>query len=379
MALRDMALEGTPFRVALIDANLEDTDGLEFVRAVAESEDLRTTRVLLLAPITQRNLGGTTLEAGAAGIVAKPIRRQPLHEALRSALGLGPETPGRTAGAQARPRHGRPRRQARVLLAEDNPINQKVATRMLDRLGHIVDVVDNGLAAIEAASRARYDVILMDCQMPRMDGYSATAEIRRIEGASRHTPIIAMTANAMQGDRERCLAAGMDDYVPKPIRSEQLYGALGVWTGWENPVDEGRGGGQPFEEPGPGPGPGGDDDGIEESILDDILQLSEETGPTLVRELIEIFFDQAPARLEELRRGVLEGDASRVTRAAHSMKGGGANIGLSRLAARCTELERLARAGALSGADAIVGEIEQELGRVRAALESRLGSLLSHR
>jgi len=375
VALRDAAREARPFQLALVAADLGETDGLEFTSAVAESEDLRATRVLVLAPLTQRNASGTAAAAGAAGVVTKPVRHQALHDLIRAALGLEVRTEARAALLKGQPRGARPRSRARVLLAEDNPVNQKVAARMLEKLGHTVDVVGNGLEAIQAARRLPYDVILMDCQMPEMDGYTAAGEIRKLEGTVSHTPIIAMTANAMAGDRERCLEAGMDDYVAKPIRTEELFAALGRWIGWENEQGEtvaAEGGA--LAPPAAGSTDPADD-GIDISILRDILELSEDGGPELLRELIGIFFEEAPARLDHLRGGTVDHDPARVARAAHAMKGGASNIGAARLAAFCAQLEKLGRAGSLEGAAGVVGEIEVELARARAALERRIAGL----
>jgi PAS domain S-box-containing protein len=377
MVLRDAAREGRPFRLALVDADLDEIDGLEFARAVAESDDLHDTRILLLAPLTHRAASSTITEAGAAGVATKPIRHQPLHDLLRGALGFDVRTPGPTTLLKGGPPGARPRGRVRVLLAEDNPVNQKVASRMLDKLGHIVDVVGNGIEAVQAARKLPYDVILMDCQMPELDGYSATQEIRSLEGPGSHTPIIAMTANAMAGDRERCLAAGMDDYVAKPIRTEELYAALGRWIGWEN--EQGLPVSVPDSSGAIRAAGAGDsaDDGIDESILDDIIQISPEGGTELVRELVGIFFGEAPARLEHLRGGAAAQDAPRLTRAAHALKGGAGNIGASRLAALCGRVEKQSRAGQLDGAAVIVAEIEIELERVRGVLERRISALAS--
>ncbi len=375
MTLGDAASCGLPFRVALLDHDLPDTDALEFTRAVSESTDLRGTKVLLLAPLTQRNSASGAAQAGAAGVATKPIRHQPLHDLLRGAIGLEVRTEHRAALLKGRPVGSRPRGRARVLLAEDNPVNQKVATRMLDKLGHMVDVVANGLEAVQAVRKLPYDVILMDCQMPEMDGYTATADIRSLEGSGSHTPIIAMTANAMQGDRERCLEAGMDDYIAKPIRTEELYATLGRWIGWEEEAGDPSPITLPGAEPPGAREPDPADDGLDASILEDIIALSEDGGLDLIRELIGIFFAEAPARLEQLRRGLAEHDAPRVTRGAHAMKGGAGNLGAVRLAGLCGQLEKQCRAADLDGAAGLVAAIQSELELVRGALERRLTAL----
>ncbi|MBK7715687.1 MAG: response regulator [Gemmatimonadetes bacterium] len=378
--------EPAPIRVALFDSSLGEADGFELARAVAESEHLQRTRVILLAPVTQRHAADAATDVGVTEVLVKPVRLLALHDAVRTALGFEPRTARRSAllkGLGAA--DARPLRRARVLLVEDNPVNQKVATQMVERLGHLVDVAGNGLEGVAAARKLPYDIILMDCQMPEMDGYEATAEIRRLEGEARHTPIVAMTANAMQGDRERCLAAGMDDYVSKPIRSAEMQATLARWVGWAEPTPAREAPSAPAATPmtaeaalaaagGPDPRiPDADSpEGIDATILDDIMAVSPSGGTALVRELIDLFFGEVPARVEHMRAGIAAHDPSPVMRAAHAMKGGASNLGALRLSALCAEMERLGREGNLAGAAPLIGEIEVEIERVRTALDRHL-------
>jgi CheY-like chemotaxis protein len=253
-----------------------------------------------------------------------------------------------------------------LLLAEDNPVNQKVAARMLERLGYRVDVAQNGLEALEALERNRYAAVLMDVQMPRMDGHEATAEIRRREreaAGGRHIPIIAMTANAMQGDREKALTAGMDDYLAKPVRQESLEEVLGRWTSRED-------GALP-------------DDGVPEapetpaengSVLDpEVLANLRDLGDAeLLAELAGMFFDDASSRLEELRGAIGAGDAAGVERVAHTLKGSSGNMGATRMSAICAELQDVGGSGDLSRAAGLLEGLEEEFGRVRPALEAEI-------
>ncbi|MBI3695431.1 MAG: response regulator [Acidobacteria bacterium] len=169
----------------------------------------------------------------------KPIRQSQLYDMIVRVLNRSGEQAGRPEAPEKAPHffgqqeQRRPAVLRRVLVAEDNEVNQKVALRLLQRAGYLVDLATDGQQAVEAASKQRYDLVLMDVQMPVMDGFEATAEIRRREGAGRHTPIVAMTANALAGDRERCLGAGMDDYVSKPIRVDELQRVLSRWLAEE--------------------------------------------------------------------------------------------------------------------------------------------------
>ena len=204
-----------------------------------DAAERRTAGVhlVILTTVGRRGDGQTARSIGIDAYLTKPLRQTQLLECL--CLLLSPETAaGTPSNAEPPPlitRHTLSESQAgpkpRLLLAEDNPVNQKVACKMLEKLGYRVDVAGNGQEAVAAHERSRYPLILMDCQMPEVDGFEATALIRKMEGRSAHTPIVAMTANAMQGDRERCLAAGMDDYIAKPVRPKDLQTILDTWLG----------------------------------------------------------------------------------------------------------------------------------------------------
>ncbi len=392
------ARAGTPHRIAVIDATLPETDGLGLAQALAETDGLRSTRVVLLAGLAERAIAQAARDVGVAAVLSKPVRHQPLHAALRVALGL--EVRG-TERAQlfgdANAAAPRPRPRARILLAEDNPVNQKLAVKMLERLGHHIDVVGDGREAVTAARGFPYDLILMDCQMPELDGYEAAGLIRQIEGEARRTPIVAMTANAMPGDRERCLEAGMDDYLSKPVRTQELNAVLGRWLGWEEPAPASKPASTPAEAlidtrgDTPTHTPAGAQTGapapaivtsplspdgptLDVGMLDDILGFSPEGGAELVRELAEMFFSETPKRIRLLQEGISQGNADTVTRAAHALKGSSSNIGAARVATSCGQLEEQARRGKLAGASDLVRAIEAELPHFRAALEHHLAT-----
>jgi CheY-like chemotaxis protein len=237
-AMNKAVAEGDPYRIALVDYLMPDVDGLDFGRRIRADVMHRRTSLVLL---TSASLGGDSDRAAAAGFdghFIKPVRRQTLMDALIAVAGaqetgraLGRlltrhtlydtgSPPGRESVA-ATPPSGR-----RALVVEDNPVNQLLAVKLLERAGWSVSTVWNGAEAVTLVARERFDVVLMDCQMPVMDGYEATARIRASNAPSARTPIIAMTATAMQGDRERCLLAGMDGYVSKPIVVSELMQAL---------------------------------------------------------------------------------------------------------------------------------------------------------
>jgi CheY-like chemotaxis protein len=275
----------------------------------------------------------------------------------------------------------------RILLAEDNPTNQKLATIILGRLGYTADLAANGLEVLQALGRQSYDVVLMDMQMPEMDGLEATRHIRWELPAARQPHIIAMTANAMRGDREACLAAGMNDYVSKPIRVEELVAALSS----SHPL----GSGQPAQQSGrkpqgrdtsdsaapPAEGPKlnapSERDGlptgaVEAAVLDpkalqDLLSTLGGEAANLVI-VIDSFLADGPGLLDELDRYVEAGDAPGVRRVAHSLKSNGADFGATRFAEVCKELEMAGKAGELGGAAGLAAQIRAEYRSVAAAL-----------
>jgi two-component system, sensor histidine kinase and response regulator len=205
-------------------------DGLALAGAIRTDPSLAGTRLLLLTSGGLRGDARAASEAGIAAYLTKPVRERELHECLLRLLAPAEEPPANLVTRHALKDEARARR-PRILVAEDNAVNQKIAALVLEKLGYRADIVANGSEAVEAFGRTSYDGVLMDCQMPEMDGYEATAEIRRREGDRSRIPIIAMTAGAMTGDRERCLAAGMDDYVAKPVRPDHLSAALRRWVG----------------------------------------------------------------------------------------------------------------------------------------------------
>jgi len=225
MLMRQAAAAARPFDAALLDQQMPDCDGADLGRIIVEDETLESTRLILLTSSGHRGEGQLFADIGFAGYLLKPVAQRDLTECLMLALGAESDT-WRTHTQPIITRHAlraqRARTQNRILLAEDNVVNQKVALRMLEKLNYRVTVVADGAAAVAHWKNGAYDLILMDCQMPEMDGYEAVREIRRLEGGTAHIPIVALTAHAMQGSDQKCFAAGMDDYLTKPIDSDKL-------------------------------------------------------------------------------------------------------------------------------------------------------------
>jgi CheY-like chemotaxis protein len=242
----------------------------------------------------------------------------------------------------------------RVLLAEDNAVNKRLVTAILEKHGHAVVSVENGREAVEAIERRVFDLVLMDLQMPGMGGLEATAIIRVAEtGTGRHLPIVALTAHAMKDDREACFAAGMDAYLAKPIRTAELLGLLDQLTGK---------GSSPAPEP------------PTEPAFDPVEMLARVEGDhSLLAELVAIFLAESPTRLAEIRRCLDAGDAKGVERAAHTLRGSVSSFGARVAAQAALALELTARDGVLAGAETQAAELARELGRLESGL-ARLGA-----
>ncbi|HEY8514674.1 MAG TPA: response regulator [Candidatus Binatia bacterium] len=227
--LRAAHARGEKIDVVLLDLQMPGMSGLELARAIRKEPCLRTLPLVMVTGFAERCHEEEARAAGIAGYLTKPVGAAALRDCLRRVLPRdgAPETTTQVAGGSSL---ASVRRQgSRILVAEDNVVNQKVTVLTLERLGYQVHVVANGAEALEALEREPYDLILMDCQMPGMDGFEATAEIRRREGVRAHHPIIAMTASAMQGDREHCFVVGMDDYIAKPVQPAALDRVLQRW------------------------------------------------------------------------------------------------------------------------------------------------------
>jgi two-component system, sensor histidine kinase and response regulator len=375
-ALREAAQNDAPYDLAVVDVHMPGMDGIELAHAIKDDPALSSISLVLLTSIGD-DIGEEARRAGADAWLTKPVRQSQLYDTLATVMGGQPgeevSSPRRRGSSNVTPSDiaqttGRPR--GRVLLAEDNAVNQKVAVRMLEKLGYRADVAANGLEALEVLSRGSYGAVLMDVQMPEMDGYAATREIReREEGRSHYTPIIAMTANAMQGDREKAIEAGMDDYVSKPVKLEELAEVLERWVLQEE--EEAKADTTtPAREKGDSLATTGGS--VDISVLVGLRELQGEGEPDILDELIELFLGEVPTQLKALREAAQTGEAQSVERIAHTLKGSSANMGALRMEALCAELEEAGRSEDLSAASGQISRLEEEFGRVRAVLEKDL-------
>ena len=363
--LRDAAARGEAYDVAVLDLMMPGMDGFDLARVVRSDARLSSVSLVLLTSFGQRGDGARAREAGIAAYLTKPVRQSQLFDCLTNVVN---DTPRGQEGSAARPpsrlltthnlKGAKAMSNKLILIAEDNTVNQKVAVRQLLKLGYRADAVANGREAVEALARIPYDLVLMDCQMPEMDGYEATAEIRRRERATRRTPVVAMTAHALEGDREKCLAAGMDDYVSKPVKPEELATVLERWLSGANRVEETDGAAVTLQSEVP-------------PVDMERLRLAMGDDPEEVAEILGIYLEQMSENLGRLRAAIASGDAGGVDMIAHNCAGVSANCGVVALAGPLRELERMGRESDLAGAEALAAHVGGEFERVRAFLREK--------
>jgi signal transduction histidine kinase/DNA-binding response OmpR family regulator/HPt (histidine-containing phosphotransfer) domain-containing protein len=349
-------------RVVITDLLMPEMDGIELIRRIKSDPDLAAVAVVVLTSLGMRDDVERARAAGAVACLTKPARAAVLHSLLRKLLGA--EEARETAPNPAPPLpEGEPLASGlRVLLAEDNRVNQEIARRQLQRLGVEVDVAGDGAAAVEAVARGGYDLVLMDCQMPVMSGYDATGEIRRREaGSGRHVPVIAMTANAMAGDREECLRAGMDDYIAKPVKIDALRAVVARWTAGAPPRPAATA---------PEASPAGIEPIVDAAALDELRSYQVDGEPDVLDALIGKFLDSARRDCAEVRAAVGRGDAEMLRRVAHGLKGTSGMFGARRVWAISAQIEILSKQGSLGEAGPLVSSLEHELEAVARALEA---------
>jgi CheY-like chemotaxis protein/HPt (histidine-containing phosphotransfer) domain-containing protein len=333
------------FDLAILDMQMPEMDGMTLAREIRKLPGGQALPLIMLTSLGSR--GQAELSGEFAAYLVKPVKPSQLYDTLLAVLARATPSP-RASAAPLVPFSDKP---LRILLAEDNLINQKVTLRLLERLRYRADIAANGFEVLEALQRQPYDVVLMDVQMPEMDGLEATRLIRQRLPAGRQPYIIALTANAMQGDREKCLEAGMDAYLAKPIRLEDLAQVLQrVPTRVEEPVRP----------------------AINRAALQHFHKMMGEDSDAL-GDLIDSFLTEAPKLLRQIREALAAGETSMLQRAAHTLKSNAALFGAEALALLCKELELMAREGALAKAEEKIGQIVQEWKRVQLALEEELG------
>jgi PAS domain S-box-containing protein len=357
--------DGERFDVGILDMHMPEMDGVALARAIRERATAEALPLILFTSLGRREARAE--EAGFAAYLNKPIKPSQLFDALASVLAEQP-VHVRERGAPRRdldPEMAR-RHPLRILLAEDNAVNQKVALRLLGQMGYRADVAANGLEAIEAVERQTYDVVLMDVQMPELDGLEASREITRRWPAEGRPRLVAMTANAMQDDRDLCAAAGMDDYVAKPVRVEELVAALERCRARAEAGARSGPAASPSTQPGkPAEPVGAADAAVDRRVLE---HLAASMGGPFVAELIDTFREDARELIVDLRRALGEADRDSFRRAAHSLKSTSETLGAVGLAALARDLETLGRTGNLAGAGDRLDRLADQYDLVARAL-----------
>ncbi|MCR1163641.1 response regulator [Paenarthrobacter sp. UW852] len=349
-----------PYDIAVVDMCMPDTDGLELARQINHESNGSGGPGIILLTSTMMVDRQDLVAAGIREYLTKPVRSSEFYNRILRVMSTrtmgtaSPAAPSNAAAASPSQEH----RAGRLLVAEDNQVNQLVARGMANRLGYDVDIVEDGAQAVEAALTGAYAAVLMDCHMPVMDGFDATKAIRSRMGNDSRIPIIAMTAGALNEDRERCFAAGMDDYVSKPVDLDTLREVLGRWVPDAEPLQAAA-------------APPSNAVVLDEQRLQILRELGPEDGLGLLPDAIKAFREDAQGALEKLQSGLDAGQAAAVEAAAHKLAGAAANIGAVGAADLCRNLERLGRAGgpdiAATGPGLLV-ELRAELAQVNDAL-----------
>ena len=360
--LGESTAEGRRYDLVILDYMMPGMDGYDLARAIKADPALASIPLVFLTSYSQRSRRVLEREPGLAASLTKPVRQSQLFELLVKVLGdvAPPPEPPKRAAMEDDHAPVRLQRAGRILVVEDNVVNQKVASRLLQKIGYVCDVVGNGREALDVLEEKAYTLVLMDVQMPEMDGFEATQAIRARENGGRRLPIVAMTANAMDGERQRCLEHGMDEYISKPFKTQELQDVL------ERLIAEGH------EEAAWGP-PSGDGASlppgeIDLSILKSLRSLVEEE--TQYREMINLFLDDTPRRLAAMQRALVTADGAALEQAAHQLKGSCGSFGALGMVRLCMDIETLARLGPLSKAEDRLHDLEQEYQRVRMVLKS---------
>ena len=384
--LQHAFVAGDPYQLVLLDMQMPGTNGLTLARSIKAESELANVRLVLLSSIGGRIDSEELKAAGIDNCLVKPIKQSLLFDSIATVMGSGGAGETRKA-KKVLPPSSFPTattQKLRILLAEDNTVNQQVAIGLLQKLGYRADAVADGTEVLEALGRIRYDVVLMDCQMPQLDGYEATRRIRQLE--QKRTPpfdwkapvhIIAMTANAMEGDREKCLNAGMNDYLSKPVRKKELKAALDRRgqvqpNGVAEPSvksEQARAHAETISAQ-------SDKSSSDEMLVDmDRLRDVTDDEPDRMQQLIDLYLTQAVPMLDGLNEAIQTNSSGDVARIAHKFVGSSVSCGVEAFTLPLRELERLGHEGDLSGADALLDDVRHKFPRVQSAFTQFMQTL----
>jgi CheY-like chemotaxis protein/HPt (histidine-containing phosphotransfer) domain-containing protein len=332
---------GDPFDIAILDMHMPEMDGMTLAKEIRKHRDARALPLVMLTSLGRREVGSDLYDFAA--FMSKPIKQSQLFNTLLSVFGAQPivAKPAPTA-SQFDATMGT-RLPLRILLAEDHAINQKLALQMLKKMGYRADVAANGLEVLDAIARQPYDVVLMDIHMPEMDGLEATRRLRQQAPNSNRLYIVAMTANAMQGDKEICLEAGMNDYISKPVQVNELQTALErAAIHAATPVET---------------------QAIDWTVVENLRLLQEDGQEDFAQSMIDLYLQTTPPLIESIQTAVAQGNAAELQHAAHTLKGNSSSLGVSQVADLCKRLEMLGRGGSVDGAALLLEELKRAWAR----------------
>lgn len=385
--IQSAAARGNPFDLAILDMEMPGMNGLALGLALKGDPTTAAVKLVMLTSLGQRGDAAKAKESGFSAYLTKPLRKDQMQVCLEMVMGLTPaddQTLDLPLITKYSIKDSAPTQTGRLLVAEDHVVNQQLAIMMLERLGHQVDVVANGQEAVEAVHRKAYDVVFMDCQMPEMDGFKATQEIRRREASlgndeqratrnPRHLPIIAMTANVMRGDREKCLAAGMDDYVAKPIRADALTEVLARWLPKEpsSQMEQTPEQTEPHIDLAPPPSHS-ETPALSPHTLEEWRSMLGEGYHEFLARITEQFITDAGECVEQVQRFAHEGKVEELARTAHGLKGISGNVGAEGLQSLALALEQHCHQGSVEEATAMSSQIHTEFTRVQQAFHGEL-------
>ncbi len=350
--LRAAAARGEPYDIAIVDMQMPEMDGLAVARAIRSDAAISSTKLVLLTSLGGHDLPKSARDAGVDACLTKPARQSELYNILASIMGVRSCPPDEAPKAPLDQRTKMHRRGVRLLVAEDNVVNQQVVLGILGSLGYSADVVANGLEAVEAAARIPYSAILMDCRMPEMDGYTATTTIRQSRSESRHIPIIALTADVVSDARVKALAAGMNDYITKPVKADELARALDRWLPAPPQIVLQNVSIQPS---------------LDDEVFESLKGL-ESCAPGLSRKVVDAFLEDTPRRLEDIEQALLGHSAEKLSRVAHTLRGSAGNLGARTFVQICADLERSAGGNDWENCKELLAALGLELDRLRGVL-----------
>jgi CheY-like chemotaxis protein len=369
---------GQPIQLCLLDYQMPEQSGEQLAREITQDRNLKQAKLILLTSTGQRGDAARMKEAGFSGYLLKPIKQSMLLECITTVLGTSQNMP-EPEKTRLVTQHSLKEAQQRLrfLLVEDNPVNQKVAVKLLEKVGYYVDVVNDGIKAVEAVGSKDYDMVLMDCQMPVMDGFEATAAIRLLEGVKSEIPIVAMTASATVEDRERCLEAGMNECLYKPIDPQKLFKTIEHYTAGKGDREPQAGSettpkmdtqaGRPSSTDEPG--------GRNTSPIDIEASIARAGDKEFWQELMSAYFEETEKRLEALSKAIADQDTALIEREAHTIKGGSAEMEAMHVRDAALALEQAGQCRDLSSAPMLLEKLKTEYERLQQYLRETNGSL----